>query len=277
MHVMQRIVITAVAVTALAVTAGYARAQRAPDLATLDRGDGISKVGVDLGFDIIDGPYDAALRIEPYGQYITRMGLGIYGAFPIARSFGGAGGAQPDDTFAIGDLDVGLLYVYEPSPTLSWVFRGGVGLPIASDSADGVLTNFLATYPRFTDLALLAPNSFVVRAAVSPLIHADRLYLRIDLGFDAGIDDDDNGHEMIRFNAGGGIDLGVIALGLELVNIYDLDKFAGNEHFAHTVAGTVRIMGKSLQPLIAVGTPLDSSARDVVPFFASVGIQYVPH
>lgn len=273
--VANRILILLVLAGAVAFAPAPARAQRAPDLATLDRGDGISKLGVDLGFDIVDGPYDAALRIEPYGQYITRIGLGIYGAFPIARSFGGAGGTQPEDTFAIGDLDAGLLYVWEPNPTLSWVFRGGIGLPIASDGADAVLTNFVASYPRYTDLALLAPNSFVVRIAVSPLIHADRLYARFDLGVDAGIDDNDNGHELIRFNLGGGIDLGAIALGLELVNMYDFDNDA--EHFTHTVAGTIRIMGKSLQPLIAVGTPLDSSGRDLVPFFASVGIQYVPH
>ncbi len=69
--------------------AGVAHAQRAPDMATLDRGDGISKFGVDGAFSSIDTPfYDAALRFEVYGQYVTHSGFGFYGAFPLAHTFG---------------------------------------------------------------------------------------------------------------------------------------------------------------------------------------------
>ena len=43
-----------------------AHAQRAPDMATLDRGDGITKLGFDLGWSFLnDPPYDSALRFFP--------------------------------------------------------------------------------------------------------------------------------------------------------------------------------------------------------------------
>jgi hypothetical protein len=266
-----------VVLSTLAVSAADAYAQRAPDLATLDRGDGITKIGADLALSLIDGPYSAGLRFEPYGQYVTRFGLGIYGAFPITRSFGGSDApGSPDTTFAIGDLDLGALYVIENSPDISWVFRGGIGFPIASDSADGALTNALSTLPRLTDIALTVPDAFYVRLSVSPLIHIRRFYLRADLGIDIGSDDADRANELIRFNAGGGFDFGLIALGVELVNLWTLDDFGADEKFLHTLTGTVRFMGEKLQPFVAVGAPLDSSRRDAVSFYVAAGIQFVP-
>ena len=274
---MVRAAITTSVVFALVATAGVAHAQRAPDLATLDRGDGITKIGADLALSLIDGPYSAGLRFEPYGQYITQLGLGIYGAFPITRSFGGSDAPmQPHDTFAIGDLDLGALYVIENSPDISWVFRGGVGFPIASDSGSAVVTNRLSTMPRLTDIALTVPDAFYVRLSVSPLIHIRRMYLRADLGIDIGSDDADLANELVRFNVGGGFDFGLIALGVELVNLYTLDDFGGNEKFFHTLTGTVRFMGERLQPFVAVGTPLDSTLRGNVGFYIAAGIQFVP-
>jgi hypothetical protein len=272
--------ITALRVAALVgVLAGAssARAQRAPDLATLDRGDGISKVGIDIGLSLLDGPYTAALRLEPYGQYVTRSGLGVYGALPIARSFGGSAAAgQPHDTFAVGNFDLGLLFVVQATAELSWVFRGGVGFPLASDDADGILTNVVATFPRLTDLSLTVPDAFYVRVGVSPLLHLRRVYFRVDLGADVGSDDADAADELLRFNVGGGIDLGSVALGVELVNLASLDRFSGNERYHHAVAGTIRVMGSSFQPQFALGVPLDASNRDAVNLFVTAGLQYVP-
>src|SRR5688572_18718215 len=134
--------------------------QRAPDLATLDRGDGITRIGLDVGLTLLDPPpYSSALRFEPYGQYVTDSGFGIYGMLPFARSFGGADGPpDPEDAFALGNLELGMLYVIESNPVVSWVFRGGLVAPIGSDSRDGRLTNYAAMWPRFTDLPLVVPD-----------------------------------------------------------------------------------------------------------------------
>lgn len=68
---------------ALVFATRTAAAQRAPDMATLDRGDGITKVGLDLGYSSLDTHYSGALRFELYGQYVLPSGLGFYGALPM--------------------------------------------------------------------------------------------------------------------------------------------------------------------------------------------------
>ncbi|MBA3499068.1 MAG: hypothetical protein H0T65_01760 [Deltaproteobacteria bacterium] len=265
-----------IVVSIVLMLASAANAQRAPDMATLDRGDGISKFGIDGAISSIDSPfYDAALRFELYGQYVTDSGFGFYGAFPLAHSFGEEDDPDllPDPTTSIGNLELGGLFVITNNPRLSWVFRLGVALPTASDDRDGAATNFYATFPRLTDLALAVPNAWYGRISVSPLIHVDNVFLRVDLGFDIGFDDDDAADELLRFNLGGGIDLGVVALSLELANLYDLDDFDDNNDWVHTLAFTVRFMGERLQPFLSLGAPIDD-ARDAIPFFFAAGIQY---
>lgn len=264
---------------------GSAHAQRAPDMATLDRGDGISKIGIDLGFTFLEfPPYESAFRAEVYGQYITRSGFGIYGMLPLASSFGAADETEdpeppdllPNDATALGNVEVGALFVSTVSPRLSFVFRGGLALPTATSGRDAAATLLYGNFPRLTDLAL-ASDAWYLRLGVSPLIYADKLFFRADVGFDIGFDDDDgDANELFRFNVGAGVDLGAVALGLELVNLATLDDFGGDEDFIHTLSLTVRFMGESLQPFLTVGAPVDDSLRNAVNLFIAGGISIVP-
>jgi hypothetical protein len=264
----------------LALGATTAAAQRAPDTATLDRGDGITKLGVDFGLTFFDDDalYDGALRVEPYGQYVTDSGFGFFGALPITVSFGDEANdplpGDPDqDTAAIGNLDLGLLYVLD-GPTLSWVFRGGVAAPTASDDLDERLTNFAGVYPRLTDVALADADATYIRLGVSPLLHQNKFFLRGDIGFDLGIDDDGaDSPELLRLNLAVGYDVGVVALSAELVNIAEIDDGNDNdEDWLHTLAFTARFMTEKLEPFLAIGLPLDDSL-DFVDLFLSAGIQ----
>jgi hypothetical protein len=260
-----------IAIALVVALAATAHAQRAPDMATLDRGDGITKIGIDLGLTLLEHPpYDAALRFEPYGQYVMPSGLGFYGAIPISMSFGGDDNPAPlpQNATALGNADLGLLFVVTSNPAWSLVFRGGVALPTASDGLDESATNAYAVFPRLTDVALTNADAWYVRLGFSPLLHANKLFLRADLGFDLGIDDDD-ADELIRLNGGAGVDLGVVAVSVELVNIANLDA----DDWSHSVAFTLRFMGESLQPFIAAGTPLDDRLRDAVDLFISGGLQ----
>jgi hypothetical protein len=267
------IVLAIVLALALASTAS---AQRAPDMATLDRGDGISKIGIDLGFSSIDTPfYDAALRLELAGQYVMRSGLGFYGALPITKSFGDAPAPMPQPTFALGNLELGGLYTITKSPRFSYVFRLGLAVPTASDDVDGSATNTYGTMPRLTDLALTIPNAWYLRLGFSPLIYVDKLFFRFDVGFDIGSDDDDLADELVRVNLGGGYDFGPVALSLELVNIYDLDDYDDNDDWVHTLALTFRFMLAQYQPFVSIGAPVDD-VRDVIPFFIAAGFQVAP-
>lgn len=256
--------------------ASAAHAQRAPDMATLDRGDGISKIGIDVGLSSIDTPfYDAALRLELNGQYVLHSGLGFYGALPVTKSFGDAPEPMPQPTFALGNLELGGLYTVTQSPRLSYVFRLGLALPTASDDGDGIATNFFGTMPRLTDLALTVPNAYYLRLGFSPLIYVDKLFFRFDLGFDLGSDDDNFADELVRINLGGGYDFGTVALSLELANIYDLDDYDDNNDWVHTLALTFRFMLEKYQPFVSLGAPVDD-VRDAVPFFIAAGFQVAP-
>ena len=249
-----------------------AYAQRAPDLATLDRGDGITKLGIDLGFSSLNKPpYSSALRFELWGQYLTNSGFGFYGALPLAHSFGGDGPPPPnaDDATSLENVDVGLLYVLS-GHTMSWVFRGGLIAPTSTDGYDEGVTRLYAAAPRLTDIAMIS-NQWYVRLAISPLIHADRLFLRADLGFDINADSDN--YHFLRLNVGGGIDLGVVALSLELVNMASFGDFTGEEDFFHAVALTTRFMGEQLQPFLSFGLPIDEYRRDYIKFWIAGGLQ----
>jgi hypothetical protein len=258
--------------------AGAARAQRAPDMATLDRGDGISKLGIDVGMSFIDDPYSLALRLELHGQYVSRSGLGIYGSLPLTSSFGAPGEDQdpvppdlvPNDATALANAEIGGLYVATKSRRLSFVFRAGVSLPTATDGRDEQATLFAGAFPRLADFVNTS-GDWYVRIGFSPLIYADRLFLRFDLGLDIALDE---AHpHVLRLNLGGGVDLGVVALSLELVN--NIAFFDGDEDYVDTLALTLRFMGERLQPYLAVGAPLDDS-RETVQLFIAGGIQFVP-
>ncbi len=266
------------ALSSLLALVATATAQRSPDMATLDRGDGISKLGLDVGLTFLDHPpYDAALRLEPYGQLILQSGLGFYGALPISVSFGGDGNPEPlpEDATALGNLDLGLLYVVTAGPEVSFVLRGGLALPTASDGLDATATSYYASFPRMTDLALAYPDAWYLRLGVSPLIYLDRVFLRADLGVDIGLDDE-GADELLRLNVGAGVDLGPVALSLELANTANLDRFDfddGDDRWGHTFAATMRFMGETLQPFLAIGAPIDDDFRDRVDLFLAAGFQ----
>jgi hypothetical protein len=260
---------------ALVILVGFAStafAQRAPDMATLDRGDGITKLGFDLGFSSLeDPPYDAALRFEMWGQYVTNSGIGFYGALPISRSIGGEGPPDPgaENRTSLGNVDLGLLYVIEGS-SLSWVFRGGVLLPTSTDGRDPSLTRYAAVAPRLTDIAM-ASSDWHLRLSLSPIVHVSKLFLRGDIGFDLDVGDTD--FHYLRLNIGAGVDFDVAAISVELVNTAMFGDLDRNEDFFHAVAFTARFMGEQLQPFISIGAPLDESRRDQIKFFIAGGLQ----
>jgi hypothetical protein len=176
---------------------------------------------------------------------------------------------EANNATSLGNLDLGLLFVTS-GDTLSWVFRGGVALPTSTSGIDEALTRYYATGPRLTDL-VLASNDWHVRLAVSPLIHIDRMFLRADLGID--IDAGSDYYHLLRFNVGGGIDLGTVALSLELVNTAAFGDFAGTEEdFFHALSFTARFMLERFQPFISIGLPIDEYRRDAIKFFLSGGI-----
>lgn len=268
-----RTILIAPLVVSSLLVATPARAQRAPDMATLDRGDGITKLAFDVGYlDLDDAPYSGALRFELHGQYVTPHGLGFYGSIPFSDSFGDGPDPPGDqDDVALGGIELGMLFILD-SPSVSWVFRGGVVTPTADDTRDGALTNEESIWPRLTDMARAVPDAWYLRPGLSLLYHANRLSLRADFGFDFALRATDA--HFARVNVAGGIDLGVVALSLELVNLAQIDDVDDNEELFHTLTFAIRFMTRSFEPFIAVGSPLDDSVRGYVNFYLAGGLQF---
>jgi len=276
---LRRFIVTCVVLAALAAPAA---AQREPDFATLDRGDGISHVGLDLAWIKLDpAPYDSVVHLELHGQYVLQSGLGFYAALPLNKSFGdGPDEGESDGETAVADLDFGGLYVIS-GPELSWVFRLGLVAPIAGDEIGEFRTNVRGANYRLTDAALVDPVDWYARVAVSPMFHAHSLFLRIDLGVDIPFAEDDadayTADPIGRLNLAGGVDFGTAALMLELPTIIylDDDDEDPDEDVFTNVAVTARFMGEVLQPFISVGSPIDKALRDQVDIFIALGIQGV--
>lgn len=270
-----------IAAAVLAALAAPAAAQRMPDFATLDRGDGYSKLGLDLAWVKLEPPpYDSVFHLELHGQYVLESGLGFYGALPLAKSFGdGPDEGEANGDTALGDLDVGGLYVIS-GLDLSFVFRLGLVVPTATEDAGDFATNIRGAQFRITDIAMVNPDAWYARLAFSPLIHVSSVFLRADLGVDIPFAEDDFRADPIgRLNIGGGVDFGIAALMLELATIADIDDDdddeIGDEDLFTTGAITARFMGETLQPFLSVGMPIDEAVRDQVDFFIAGGIQGV--
>ena len=266
--------------------AAQTRSRDAPTFATMDRQDGTSLLGFQLGYSPLGGTAGGdpdvqgltGLRLDLYGQFVTRAGLGIYGIVPashlIAEDLG-------DDT-ALGNVEAGLLHVVSAGPGLELVLRGGLTLPTADDGgAGGLLTgidaNRLSSWARLTDFAHTWPETIWARLAVSPLLQHRGLVLRADLGVDAAISAPyDNPEPILRANLGGGLDTGDFALLIELVTIAtpDEEPYLEQEDLVHTLSFSLRLRVGRLEPSLAVGgVPFNDRISDYLEFFVVAGLQ----
>lgn len=246
-----------------------------PTFSTLDRGDGDSLIGVDLGLDWFksDRFYEQAYRFDLHGQAVNRRGFGLYGQAPITVASGEEGAT------VLGDLELGGLWVTPQDPMFSFVLRLGVALPTASDDP-GPPSDFLANragvIARLTDIALIVPDTTWLRLGVSPVFRGELVFLRADLGLDFPLHEGSGDPApLIRANLGVGVDPGAWAFTAELASIANTGFLDPDNEFLHTAALAARYIGGSIQPSIALGLPLDSRLRDDVLFFAIAGLQLI--
>ncbi|HKE13990.1 MAG TPA: hypothetical protein VKB80_03920 [Kofleriaceae bacterium] len=269
------------------VSARHASAQGwppdAPTFATMDRQDGSSFIGAQLGFTFLDqvaldgpdAPDATGLRLDLYGQYVSRSRLGVYAALPLSHVIL----EDFEDESAIGNVEAGAIYIVRTGPGTELVLHGGITLPTADDGPGAdiskVVTNFISTWPRLTDIAHAWPHALWVRLGVSPIIQRGYLILRADAGVDAALssdDDFDDPSAIVRLNVGGGVDTGRVAVLGELVTLANAEDEAG-EDLVHTLALSARFRAGGIEPGLAIGVPLDDSVRDFIDLFVIAGLQ----
>jgi hypothetical protein len=264
--------------TLCALLAGPAAAQPvvgwtdAPTFMTLDRQDGRSFAGAQLGWTFFDRDLIdlTTLRLDMYGQFVSPSGLGGYGILPLSFAFID----NFDDETAIGNIEGGVLYVV-PRGNVDFVLKAGITLPTADDDLNGFITNVLASFPRLTDLAHAAPETLWLRLGASPIFRSGQLIMRVDAGIDVAVSSDgDEPDPILRLNLGGGVDTGSFAILGELVNVGNLEFGPGDDQeWLHTLAVSARFRAGTLEPGIAIGFPLDDEINDFIDFFISAGLQ----
>lgn len=256
----------------------------APTFATLDRQDGTSFIGGQLGLtffddDLLAGTSLTGVRFDLYGQYVSASRLGFYGNVPLSHVII----EDFDDETAIGNVEGGVIYILRTGPGTEFVLHGGLTLPTADDEEPdaelgGFFTNAISTWPRLTDFAHVWPKTVWTRLGVSPILQSGLLVVRADLGVDIALNSDEDFGEpdpLIRVNVGGGLDTGTFAVLGELVSIINTedDTADEDENALHTLALSARFRGQTLEPGIAFGIPLDESVRDFIDFFLIAGLQ----
>ncbi len=236
---------------------------------TLDRFDASSRIGLEASFifpaGLQSGESETALRFEVHGQYVDpHLGLGGYAQFPLTYVTASADG-QSTSGNGIGNIELGGLYVLPlHMSNVAVVLRAGVTLPTASDDSNqqAEAANLLGALSRFTDFYLVEPKALSGRFSGSLLVRSGHLFARADFGVDANASTQQGGDvaSILHVNAGLGYDVGQIALGLESVNLYDLDSSSGGDigsSWINVGAASLRYHSGRVDPYFAVVFPID--------------------
>ena len=247
-----------------------------PTFMALDRQDGISRLGLQLGFGFFDEPPGVditSLGAQAYGQYMMPNGFGFYGILPF-NYLSVEAGPNDESESAIGGIELGGIYVI-PGAQVDWVLHGGIVLPTASDDPDGATANAFGSFMRINDILLAYPELTALRLGVSPVLRQGQLVLRFDGAIDVPLAaDGEEPDPLIRLNIGGGLDTGSFALLGELVNVVSTEDNDGNDNDVINVfALTGRFMVGAFEPGISVGFPLDDELNDLMDWYLAVSLQ----
>jgi hypothetical protein len=244
---------------------------------TLDGvGDG-SRVTADLALSTFDEA--TFVRTSLLGQYVGAAGFGGYAGIGAAMAFDD----DSDDSYeSLGNLQVGGLLRRTVSPELDVGVRVGLVLPTSSSEGFDGYAHVLATrFARPTDIVTAYPDATWLRVAASPTFHRGGFFARADLGVDVAVLDTDRvGFDALgHANVGIGGRTGNLSATAELQNVFVLgeddddfeDGMSLSERFIHTAGISLRYHAPTVEPFVAVSSPLDDNLRgDVVTVTAGI-------
>jgi hypothetical protein len=259
-----------VSTTALVASPALADEPAATSFATVGSASDGSRVTAELGVTFVDDL--SVVRSAITGQYLGAAGLGGY--VGISGALGMIDEEDSETLESLGNLELGGLYRRALTPELDLGLRLGVVLPTSSDDFDA-FANLLATaVARPTDYVTAYPDVTWLRAAVVPTFQRGALFARVDVGADiAVLDTEDVEYDVIgHANLGVGVRSGRVSITGELQNVAALgendDEEFGegeemdlSERFVHTAALSLRYHAPTVEPFVAVSSPLDDGAR----------------
>ncbi len=169
---------------------------RAPPFATMDRGDGVTRLGLETSLSTTSYASDptsrtTVSRTELYGQYVHASGLGAYAKVPLSYTNYRYDQDDPGDTaLRLHNLELGALLAKRLAPSLGIVLQAGAALPTLAAS-DVQHDGSFFDGSRTADHPLAAAAHLTaLRLSVSPVFRAEGIFARLDLGLDAVVASD---------------------------------------------------------------------------------------
>lgn len=239
--------------TALMAFCARAHAANTPGFATLDRADSGSRLEPSLAIAVVkDGP-DGIARLDHYGQFVAKNGLGGYAALPFSIVI------DENSATGVGNLELGALYSVRGK--LPIVLRAGLVLDTASSSLDTRRANAGGALGRLSELPSVTSEQKWLRLGISPMWRHRAFYVRGDAGLDIPVSEGDPGRPdaLTRFNVGAGLIFSGIATTLELVTVGVLGEVNDGERFVELLTFGVRRSHGTVRPFAALTTPLDDA------------------
>jgi hypothetical protein len=248
----------------------------APGFSTIDRPDATSRAGLELSYlmpddDVVGDP--VSWRLDLHGQYVSKtLGVGGYLSVPISYGSFDIPVFGEQSATAIGDVEVGAMYVRQLGAQAGIVLRGGLMLPTAGDEGDETLASATARLSRITDSPMAIPEGTTLRLAVSPMFRSGNVYGRIDAGIDINVSNanDVDYDPALRLNA---------ALGVLAANTFalsgELSLYAPTDDNADSLTNFAiagRYAKGNVNPYLAIVIPLDDDVSDAMDFALTVGL-----
>lgn len=272
------VLLALLALTGTAVAQDRPPADRVHDFHSLDRHTAQSTFGFALGYEIWDDNafIDEGVGIEIAGHFVSTTGIGGYLVLPLSyiQLEDPLNILEEDSELALGNLELGGMFVSPVGADMDLIFHGGVALATADDDGAGG-AQALASVPRPGDLVLRWPNTTWLRLGFSPMGRAGIFFWRVDLGLDVELDDDDGAgadiSPVLHVSAGGGVDLGKADITAELVNVFDDTDDDNDDESSSMLALGARFGAGSTYPGIALMLPVgdqDIEALDFVLAFS---------
>jgi len=236
---------------------------------TLDRSDETSRAGVELSYVTMDDQGDGnaryGVRFEGHGQLIhAATGLGFYEtvSYGLISQDNGSSDEQ------LGDVELGGVYTRPVGATLRVTVHVGATLPSAQAGDSDVQPLEVVFGSRIADRVLATDEAVTARLGGALLYRGERLFARLDVGFDGRITGPGRGRPQLRVAGGVGYVLGPALASAELTNLLHTSESRGENSLA--LAG--RLRAGRLQPYAALILPLDTDAGAFTSGALTVGV-----
>ena len=249
-----------------------------PGFVVIERFDARSRAGVDFTYlqatepDFEDRP--TSLRFEVHARYVDpASGFGGYLQVPLAYTHHSDILGDEFTATSVGDIELGGLFVHTlPARDITLVVHAGATLPTGETGSNEQSAANLASLVALPELHDAVPRGISAMLGASVSVRRDKLFARLDLGGDWNLSSSNPSGPgaAIHYDAGAGLDLGSVAVMLELENALLTKDQSG----LHAIALSVRAELPPASPYTAIIVPLGSGISNFVELAVIAGIEF---